>query len=329
MTLWSERKLIEKIKQATPVSDPGVLQSIGDDCCHLAPHSSLLISTDTLVDSVHFDTSFHLPYLLGRKSIAVNLSDIAAMGGQPRYVLLSLCLPESLEWEWICDWVNGAVSMLQEHSVFLVGGDTVKGSELVITVTVIGAPVAAEAIYRSDACTGDSIWVSGILGAAGAGLALLKFQKKSEQPQDYSEWQTLLDAHLNPDPRVALGIDLAKSGCVTALQDISDGLATDLAHLCHASSVSASINYDLLPCPEGLKSAADFLEMRIEDLILRAGEDYELIFTVDSQKELQFRRFIGGTSHRVTKIGTICSGQGVFLRKNGSSCEIGYSGYEH
>ena len=329
MAVWSERKLIDRIQKAAAKHRPDVLLSIGDDCCELATGTSTLISTDTLVESVHFDTSFHSPYLLGRKSIAVNLSDIAAMGGIPRFVLLSLCLPEELEQKWIDRWIDGALSMLQEFDCVLVGGDTVKGKTLVFTVTVLGVPVDEGALYRTGACTGDSVWVTGVLGSAGAGLELLSYEKNNCEKIENKDWKSLYDAHLNPVPQVLLGQKLARSGFVTAMQDISDGLATDLAHICRASKVLATIDSDLLPRYSYLQQAADFLEMSPFALMLRAGEDYQLVFTVKEEKEKAFIEYMGQEIQCVTRIGCVTVGEGVFLLKDGKTEDISFQGYEH
>lgn len=329
MTAWSERELIRKIRQACNASSDGLIKGIGDDCCEVAAHGAWLISTDTLVDSIHFDRSWHLPHLLGRKSIAVNLSDIAAMGGKPRFVLLSLCLPEELAEEWISLWLDGALEILREYDCLLVGGDTVQGRELVVTVTVLGEPVGKGALYRSGAKEGDTVWVSGPLGSAGAGLELFAAEKKQPGSLDLTRWQSLLDAHLNPSPCITLGMDLAESGLVTAMQDISDGIATDLAHLCQASGTGALIHAELLPFLPELSTAAAALDLKIEDLILRSGEDYQLVFTVRRECEKELVRFLAEKGREVLRIGEIRTGQGVFLQTESGEEEISFQGYEH
>ncbi len=329
MAAWSERKLINRIQKAAAKRRSDVLLSIGDDCCELATGGSTLISTDTLVESVHFDTSFHSPYLLGRKSIAVNLSDIAAMGGIPRFALLSLCLPEELEQEWIERWMDGALSMLQEFDCILVGGDTVKGNNLVFTVTVLGIPVAEGAVYRSGAGVGDSVWVTGVLGSAGAGLELLNKRKNNPAIIENEAWLALYEAHLNPVPQVHLGQKLARSGYVTAMQDISDGIATDLAHICRVSRVSAIVDSDLLPMHGSLLQAAEFLGMSRTTLMLRSGEDYQLLFTVKKGQEKVFTEYMREDEQLVTNIGRVTGGEGVFLVKNGKTEDISFQGYQH
>ena len=329
MAAWSERRLIKKIRQASLRASNGLLKAIGDDCCEVTAPGSFLISTDTLVDSVHFDVSFHPPYLLGRKSIAVNLSDIAAMGGRPRFVLLSLCLPENLEWDWISRWLDGALEILQEYDCVLIGGDTVKGKELVLTVTVLGEPVGSGAVYRDGAKEGDTVWVSGDLGTAGGGLALLNHNKNEHDSLDLGGWNALLSGHLNPVPRIHLGMELARSGLLTAMQDISDGLATDLAHLCQASGVSAIIYGENLPFLPELSTAAEVLNLKLEDLILRSGEDYQLVFTVRKGKEDEFVGLMQKSKKEIFKIGEIRSGAGVFLDNGDSIEDISFQGYEH
>ena len=329
MTLWSERMLIERIRKASKGTADGLITSIGDDCCEVKASGSFLISTDSLIDSIHFDRNFHPPHLLGRKSIAVNLSDIAAMGGRPRFVLLSLCLPEDLEWEWISSWLDGALEILHEYDCMLIGGDTVKSKELAFTVTVLGEPVNNKTIYRSGAQEGDSVWVSGPLGSAGAGLELLSSHHLQAGLQEKSLFDSLFEAHLNPSPRIALGMELAKSGIVSSMQDISDGLATDLAHICKASGVSSLIHFERLPHLPELQIATDLLEKKIEDLILRAGEDYQLLFTVKKGKESELCRFLQSENQKITRIGEIRSGNGVFLQKKTEMEEITFQGYEH
>lgn len=329
MVVWSERRLIEKIRRASYGITDGLITSIGDDCCEVMAPGSFLISTDSLIDSIHFDRSFHPPHLLGRKSMAVNLSDIAAMGGRPRFVLISLCLPEDLKWDWISEWLDGALEILKEFDCVLIGGDTVKAKELAFTVTVLGEPLHSGAIYRNSAKVGDTVWVSGPLGSAGCGLQLLRHEQKQPGFLEHSSWDLLLQAHLNPVPQIDLGKKLAQSGLVTAMQDISDGLSTDLAHICKASGVSAFIHADRLPFLPELPGAAAVLGMKVEDLTLRAGEDYQLVFTVQKDKEKEFLDCMEKGDAGPVRIGEIQAGKGVFLQRAVEIEEITFQGYEH
>lgn len=329
MTAWSERMLIDRIREGSKGSATGLIMSIGDDCCEVRSPGSFLISTDSLIDSIHFDRSFHPPHLLGRKSIAVNLSDIAAMGGRPRFVLLSLSLPEELSWEWISAWLDGVFEILSEYDCLLIGGDTVKSRELAFTVTVLGEPVGDGAIYRTGAKEGDTVWVSGPLGSAGAGLALLSRYCLDQGMSADTRFEALYDAHLNPVPRITLGQELAHSGLVSSMQDISDGLATDLAHICKASGTSAHIYAERLPCLPELQVAADVLKVEIENFILRAGEDYQLLFTVRKGNEDAFSQLFQGNAPEMARIGEIVSGRGVFLQTNSKKEDISFQGFEH
>ncbi len=334
MAVLSERALIRLIREKSSTSAPDLIQGIGDDCAVFgSPEAGQwLITTDTLVDHVHFDRHWHPPELLGRKSIAVNLSDIAAMGGRPRFVLLSLCLPPSLASDWLQCWLSGVSAILAEYGCILIGGDTVRGRELVISVTVIGEAACNHILYRSGARPGDIVYVSGPLGSAAAGLALFQRAKKEGTPSgQWPKWQALLDAHLNPAPQVDLGQQLGLSGCVTSMQDISDGLATDLAHICHESGIGSILYEERLPCLPSLDSAAIFLATEKLDLLLKGGEDYQLLFTVppDRKKELEMQ-LLSTPHHQIYPIGTIIEGQGVLLEKNdGTRSDITFKGYEH
>ncbi len=334
MAELSERALIRMIRDSAVTAAPGLIQGIGDDCAVFGSTEAgqWLISTDTLVDQVHFDRQWHPPELLGRKCIAVNLSDIAAMGGRPRFVLLSLCLPPALASEWLQRWLSGALAIMAEQGCILIGGDTVRGRELVISVTVIGEAARDTVVYRSGARPGDTIYVSGLLGSAAAGLAL--FQKAKQDgtpPGHWPQWQALLDAHLNPAPQVQLGQRLGGSGCVTSMQDISDGLATDLAHICQESGTGSILYAERLPALPSLDSAATFLGKEKLDLLLKGGEDYQLLFTVHPGREKELEASILNTlHHQIYPVGTITEGQGVILEENdGTRSDITFQGYEH
>ncbi|MFH2124793.1 MAG: thiamine-phosphate kinase [Pseudomonadota bacterium] len=334
MAVLSERALIRLIREQSAVSAPDLIQGIGDDCAVFgSPEAGQwLITTDTLVDHVHFDRHWHPAELLGRKSIAVNLSDIAAMGGRPRFVLLSLCLPSSLASDWLQSWLSGVSAILAEYGCVLIGGDTVSGRELVISVTVIGEAVCNHILYRTGARPGDIVYVSGPLGSAAAGLALFQRAKKEGISLGrWPQWQALLDAHLNPTPQLELGRQLGLSGCVTSTQDISDGLATDLAHICHESGTGSILYEDRLPCLPSLDSAAIFLAQEKLDLMLKGGEDYQLLFTVPPDKEKELKGLLLSTpQQQIYPVGTIVEGQGVFLEKiDGTRSDITFQGYEH
>jgi len=326
----SERDIIEHINALFGApADKQVLKGIGDDCAVLRKddRNCFLVTTDTLVEGVHFDLAWHPPFLLGRKAGAVNLSDIAAMGGQPRFALLSLAFPGSAP-AWLDNFLAGLHEMLQEHDTSLLGGDTVKSSnDLSITLTIIGEAAEDVVCYRSGARRGDLVFVSGPLGDAAAGLALCRAGVTADAS---GQWRELLAAHLDPKPLVQLGRTLAQSGLVHAMMDISDGLATDLAHICAESRTGAEIIRQDLPVSEDLKAAAAKLKKPALDWILKGGEDYQLLFTVLPEHEQDLRNLVRDKKGReIFLIGKITAGRGVFLADGSSREEISFQGYDH
>lgn len=330
----SERQLIEEIARRSSASASQLIRGIGDDCAVFGSpdNGRWLISTDTLVDGVHFDRSYHEPFVLGRKCVAVNLSDIAAMGGTPAFVLFSLTLPPSLPSEWVLQWVEGASAILQQYNCQLIGGDTVTGRELSFSITVLGEPSAGGIVYRDGAAVDDIIYVSGTLGAAAAGLALLQGAKTDQQlKNEIPRWPMETGAHLNPTPQVELGSLLVEHGLVSAMQDISDGLATDLAHICSASGVGATIMAEKLPCAPSTGSLCEHMSLDKTDTLLKGGEDYQLLFTVPADRQQDLLALQQNTAAFVlTPVGTITAHPGVRLVTPGNEIvDISYQGYEH
>lgn len=330
-----ERDFIKRIAAAqAKQGGAGLVAGIGDDCAIFSATSAaedFLVTSDMLVERVHFDTSWHPPYLLGRKAIGVNISDIAAMAGLPRYALLSIGLGRGYDDDWLADLMDGVSAHLQEHGCLLIGGDTVASEQLTINVTIIGVAERGGAIRRHGARVGDRIFVSGPLGSAAAGLALFQNSHPAVARQGMPRWPNLVNRHLDPIPRVALARELKSYGGVTAMQDISDGIATDLSHICVASNVGATVVASSLPVHPELvemcrETGADHL-----DLQLRGGEDYELLFTVQpGVAETIAADFRGRFGTELHSIGEIRTGQGVLLKKrDGNLQPITYQGYEH
>ncbi|HIJ91337.1 MAG: thiamine-phosphate kinase [Desulfobulbaceae bacterium] len=322
-----EREIIARIRQGAGNSGDLVV-GIGDDCAvyKTASNRISLVTTDTMVEGVHFDLRWHPSFDLGRKAASVNISDIAAMGGLPRFALLSLALTPATGSQWLAEFMAGFSAVLSEHDVVLIGGDTVQsGHENVLSVTVLGEMAEAELITRKGARIGDLVLVSGFLGEAAAGLALCRLGLAHDP-----DWQPLVNAHLNPVPLVALGRVLAASGLVHAMQDLSDGLATDLAHICAESGVGAVVTAEKIPLSPLLRKAAESCAQSPLDWAISGGEDYQLLFTVTAQQVEPLcalvREKIGG---ELSVVGRIVEGQGVFLEEAGRSREISYRGYEH
>ena len=331
---FSERGLIARIRELAQggAVSAGLVQGIGDDCAvfRAAGPDLWLVTTDTLVEAVHFDLAWHPPRQLGRKCAAVNISDVAAMGGAPCFALLNLAVPPTCTAVWLDDFLAGFTEVLQEHRVILIGGDTVEsGRPAVFSVTVIGAAVKGRVLYRSGASPGDSIWVSGPLGEAAAGLEFCRRGIRT------AKWQRLIEAHLDPSPLVQLGQILAGSGLVHAMIDLSDGLATDLAHLGAASGAGAEIDAARLPLSELLVEAAAFLEMPPLDWALKGGEDYQLLFTAPAAHDEALPRLVSERLARpIFRLGRITDDRGVFLcRQQGTDpaerLDISFQGYEH
>ena len=240
------------------------LVGIGDDCALLRPDAGLelAVTTDMLVEGRHFLPGAD-PEALGHKALAVNLSDLAAMGAAPRWVTLALALPAADE-AWLAAFARGFFALADRHGVDLVGGDTTRGPLLTINVTALGEVPSGVALYRAGARPGDDIWVSGELG--GAALALAR-------PQLAVKWPGLSARLHRPEPRVELGERLR--GLAHAAIDISDGLAGDLGHILERSQVGAVVEYDRIPRPEAFGASRE-LE---RDCVLSGGDDYELAFT--------------------------------------------------
>ena len=326
----TERQIIAEINNLFGITaDRHVIKGIGDDCAVLRKDTGncFLVTTDTLVAGVHFDLAWHPPYLLGRKTAAVNISDIAAMGGQPRFALLSMAFPGSAP-AWLGDFLQGFHGMLQEHDISLVGGDTVKSpNDLSMTVTIIGEAAEDTVCYRSGAIKDDLVFVSGSLGDAAAGLALCRAGLYNDVS---GQWQEVVKAHLDPQPQVRLGRILAESGLVHAMMDISDGLATDLAHICTESRTGAEIFPEDIPVSDVLRAAAGKLAIPVTDWTLKGGEDYHLLFTVARRHEQKLRQLVAQqTGREIYAIGRIIEGEGVYLCNAGKRREIGFQGYDH
>ncbi len=268
----------------------GVITGIGDDAAvtALTPGMQLLTSTDMLLEDVHFRLSWHDPYRLGRKSLAVNISDIAAMGGIPLWATLSLAVPANLPLDFLDEFTRGFLSMAREHGVTLIGGDTCSSRNgLIISVTIMGEQHPELIVRRSGARSGDEIWVTGTLGDAAQGLALLEGTITpsrqgrggvSGEACDAAE-QFLLSRLLDPTPRAAAGRSLAEAGLVSAMIDISDGLVADFEHIAELSGVGGTIRLDAVPLSPAFRSVASVLPTSPYQHALTGGEDYELAFT--------------------------------------------------
>lgn len=269
--------LIEQIRRNFPETE-GV-RGIGDDCAVIPQRSGLdtLVSTDMLIEGSHFLLADISPYELGWKSAAVNISDIAAMGGSPTATFLSFALPKTLADGWVDAFMKGYADISSRYGVALLGGDTTASPDrLCINVAVLGSCPHGTAKLRSSAREGDLVCVTGTLGDSAAGLQIVLNGLDRSTP----EAQYLLGRHHLPTPRVAEGLSLASCPGVHAMMDISDGIASDLRHIMEESGLGASVELCKLPLSEELKSFCALQGLDAEELAAAGGEDYELLFTM-------------------------------------------------
>ena len=255
------------------------LRLIGDDCAVLPKDetSDLLITADMLVEGIDFRLDWSDPHSLGHKALAVSLSDIAAMGGKPTWALLSLGIPKRL-WnaEFLDEFYEGWHELSRRFNLELAGGDVSRiDGPFVIDSTVGGVVPKGKAILRSGASPGDFIYVTGPLGSSAAGLKLLESGRSND-----SNYTDLIRKHLRPEPRIDLARRLRESDIATAMIDLSDGLSSDLEHVCRASETGARIDADSIPFEPELSRLTD----SPLDLALNGGEDFELLFTADPKK---------------------------------------------
>ncbi|OGW40402.1 MAG: thiamine-phosphate kinase [Nitrospirae bacterium GWC2_56_14] len=332
--------LIKKIKEQSKGRSPSTLIGIGDDAAalSLSPSKKLLATTDMLLEGVHFDLSYTDLYSLGWKSAAVNLSDIAAMGGIPRFCLTALGIPSTISVEQIKEFYKGFNALCRKYNVDLVGGDTCRSEKgLVVSVTALGEVEKSKMLTRAGAQPGDLIFVTGTLGDSAAGLELLKAGyrghgtggrgkgSKSAIRNPQSEIARLITKHLQPVPRTEWGRKIALSGCATAMIDISDGLSSDLGHICEENRVGAEIRADQIPFSKDIHKAADHLKAIPLHYVLSGGEDYELLFTVPPSK---LKKFLS-LKISSTQIGTIIAGNKMFLRDDGKRVVLKPKGFNH
>lgn len=299
----------------------GVELGIGDDCAllNVPPGECLAVSTDTLVSGVHFFPDVE-PFSLGYKSLAVNLSDLAAMGATPRWVSLALTLPEANE-TWLADFAKGFFTVADKHGVSLIGGDTTKGP-LSITISVKGTVPPSLAIRRSGAKPGDFIYVSGTLGEA----ALAVQQRLHQLPLEQSSIQQFRKKLEFPTPRCELG--MALRGIATSGLDLSDGLSGDLKHILKASKVSASVELTNLPISAELKQQVT--QSQALQLALGGGDDYELCFTANAADHEKVMQIAQDLNIPVTQIGVIQQGEPqIHWLQQGKTVSLAIEGWEH
>lgn len=298
-----------------------IQKGIGDDCAVLrlsgrATKEDLLVTTDFSLEGIHFRRDWHTAESVGHRCLARGLSDIAAMGGKPVAAFLSLALPRKLPQSWVDRFARSLIGLAEKYRVTLAGGDTAESlNGILADIVVVGSVPKGKAILRSGARPGDRIYVSGELGSSAEAVAEMRRKPKRKlNPGDYSR-------HFFPEPRIELGRILREKGLVTAMIDTSDGLSTDLAHICEESGVGAELLAEAIPRASVGKPVR---EVDLQ-LALHGGEDYELLFTAPRGKRVPSR--IAGVP--ITQIGHITRGRDILTNQNGMGYELRPQGWEH
>jgi thiamine-monophosphate kinase len=281
----------------------------------------MLLTADMLVEGTHFDCRYIGPRQLGRKAVVANLSDIAAMGGAPRYGLLSLGLREDLDVCFFEELVAGIEDVACPIDLDIVGGDTTRTPQVIISLALVGE--APRPVLRSRGREGEAVYVTGPIGLAAAGLDVLRAGRGEEFPG-------LVRAQNEPQARLKAGLELATSGLVGAMIDLSDGLARDLGHICRASSVGAVIEEGLLPVEDELARAAKALGRNPLEWVLGGGEDYELLFTSMPSHEQQLAEMLARADGlRPIRVGRLERGGMSLKAASGEVRPLPLVGYDH
>ncbi len=320
--MLSEFKLIQHyfVRDQNSSSDPRIALGIGDDCALLqpTPGCQLAISSDMLVSGRHFFPDVD-PYTLGHKCLAVNLSDLAAMGAQPLAFTLAIALPQA-DPDWLAAFSQGMFALADQHQCKLIGGDTTKGP-LTISITIFGELPPNTGLRRDAAKPGDDIWISGSLGDARLALAAYRKELSLEPAQHLQAAQRMHQ----PTPRIALG--LALRGIAHAALDISDGLSGDLGHILTASGVGAQLNVDALPAGDVLQTQT---QARRREFCLNGGDDYELCFTAPVDQRAAVMAAGINSQTTLTRVGKINEEPGLQLvDTEGKTTHISLQSFDH
>ncbi len=321
MSHTGEFELIGRISAKVKPSIPCGVTGIGDDCAVIPQKEGrdTLVTTDLLVEDRHFLLDDISPFDLGWKSAAVNISDIAAMGGRPESAFLSIALPGGTAPEWVEAFIEGFMELAGRYGVALLGGDTsASPDKLFINITLLGSCAHGSALLRSGAVPGDLVCVTGTLGDSGAGLKLILDHSAAENP-----W--LIRRHYRPEPRVQEGIALAGVPGVHSMMDISDGIASDLRHILKASGVGAEVDLRQLPLSPELREICAAKGWDAVELAICGGEDYELLLTVAPEA---FEAASAASGCPLTAIGRIVEGSEGEIRWTGGARDD-YKGFTH
>ena len=328
------KSLRQKVTSDLASSATELTLGIGDDAAAFLPKAGkeIVVSTDLLVEDIDFRRANTAAFLLGYKALTVSLSDIAAMGARPRWCLISIGLPDDV-WDsnFVDRFYDGLLDLAGRYDVQLIGGDTSRTPEkIVINSSVIGECVAGKAVRRSGAKAGDQIFLTGELGGAASGLRLL--ERGAHLPEngaatDFDSLDHLLIRHLRPEPRVGWGLILGQEGLATAMIDLSDGLSSDLNHLCTESEVGAQIESALLPIDKHVVELCGRRKLDPLQLALHGGEDFELLFTVNPKLVGRLPKRVDGV--QITRIGEITTNEEVTIAEGSRVWSLKPEGWQH
>jgi thiamine-monophosphate kinase len=322
--------LIARITAGLPQS-ADVIIGVGDDAAVLdIGCDELLVATcDAQVEDTHFRLQHTNPQDIGRRALAVNLSDIAAMGGRPRFALISLLMPPTLDVAVLDGIYQGLREEANQFDVALVGGNVARNAErLIIDITLLGTGTRNRLLRRDSAKPGEAVMVTGSLGSAAAGLLVLEDEQLATKiPSE--NLVGVLAAQRTPTPRVAAGQWLAQHDVTTGI-DVSDGLAADISHICEASGVGMHIEAESLPIQPEVVTLATLAGREPQELALFGGEDYELVFTVPADRaDVVAHELFVATGVKATTIGTVCEGSAMTLFRQGKPSPLRSTGWDH
>lgn len=339
----TERELIARIRQRLQAPPDWLIVGIGDDAAIVDPERNRLevLTVDALIEGIHFDRRFTPPEAIGHRALAINLSDLAAMGATPRLALLSLALPPDLPCDEFETMVAALASLALHHRLHVVGGNLTRSpGPLMIDVTLVGTVKRRQTLTRGGAQPWDEIYVSGTLGAAAAGLQILKARSGISMPQHATpipvdrSTDLCVNRYLYPEPRVRLGLLLGRNRVASACMDLSDGLADAVHQIAAASGVGVRIDADALPIEPAARSwfeteTGDPLQALMETLT--RGDDYELVFAVRPRLRGRLKNAVRYGGVPITRIGTCTEAGAVILHRGGSRAgeEPLPSGYSH
>lgn len=318
---------IDRIKEGCLIRGENVISGIGDDCCVFKTSAGVvsLLTTDMLVEQIHFLLESIPPYQLGRKSLAVNLSDIAAMGGTPKEAAIAVAIPDRVDLEFLDALYDGMKAMAKEFALNLLGGDTTSSpGPLIINIALVGEALEEEILYRSGAQVGDVVFVTGSVGSAAAGLDIILKKRGSEA------WGELIEAHHDPYPQIMTGRTIASMKVANALIDVSDGVAADLGHICAESKVGAIIEEKMIPTSAQFRAYCEEFREDSRHLSLHVGEDYVLLGTVPVASAAELQEALQSNGCQFHPIGKTVAEPGLRLEgRDGSVQVIGAKGWNH